>query len=912
MRFEYLKKTLIGLALFLCAFVSPEFLYAQLSTGGKPYSFTHELNEKTLPAARMPEVDLAKLRAEDATEGQDGSTPCWRFAVPHPVRLNLQNAGHWQTLPGGDRLWRLQIDCPDAISVNLLYDDFYLPKGATLYLYRPDGQQVRGAFTARNNTEDRKFATAIVVGESVVLEYYEPLNVQGQGAISINGVNHGYRGYGENNIDLTTSGACQVNINCPEGDDWQTIKKSVAKYSVNGVAWCSGTLINNTAQDCRPLFLTANHCAEPIGLDAVTASTTANTLVFYWNFEHSACLDTGLVDDTQTTVGASILANPNVSGSHSNSSDFALYLLSENPREDYDVYFAGWDASGAAGTSGVGIHHPAGDAKKIATHNITPASVVSNRYWRIFWIATPNGQSVTEGGSSGSPLFRANGRVIGQLFGTFAGSNPNCSDPDNDNGDYGRLSYSWNNNGAANSRRRLRDHLDPVGLGATTVLDGTANPCCDMAITNITKTNEICPGANDGTITITATTSHGPLVYAISGLVNQSNATGIFTGLPDGNYNVTITDDGSVACDSNASVTIAKGFDITPPTLVCPADLTVSCDLINQLDATGEATATDNCDPAPVITYTDDVLSGDCEWECTVARTWKAVDADGNESVCVQTIISSSFELLQSALSKDVDGDGAADPLVVGRSQGFVILDAADAACIISWMPSKGDSAMTLVTAQVTVGADCLPGSNPMESDGTLTNPLFAEGIELGLKVRLDTAFANGLLSETSCAFEPIVLHFLPPNPRVKDLLRLANIALGNLVGPPHLSELLDAIRCVNAQHDICDTVNEAVKPDKKIQATVQRPQTQAPDFRVFPNPASSEVTIDLSAYPDRAVRLALYDVQGRLLQALELNTGETMIGRLNLTGYQDGIYLIRVQSAGMPVATRRIALLRN
>ncbi len=919
MIFEYLKKPLVVFALLFCALTSPTLLHAQISIGGKPYSFTHELTEKNLPAARMPKVDLAKLRAEDATESRDGSTPCWRFAVPHSVRLNLQNAGHWQTLPGGDRLWRLQIDCPDAISVNLLYDDFYLPKGATLHLYRPDGQQLRGAFTSRNNTSDRKFATAIITGESVVLEYYEPLAVQGQGAISIDRVNHGYRGYGESNIDLGASGDCQVNINCPEGDAWQTIKRSVAKYTVNGNAWCSGTLVNNTAQDCRPLFLTANHCAEPIPLDAVTASTTVNTLVFYWNFERSGCDNTGTVDDTQTTVGASILANPSVGGAHSTSSDFALFLLSENPKDAYNVYFAGWDASGATGMGGAGIHHPGGDAKKIATHNSTPASVVSDRYWRIFWLATPNGQSVTEGGSSGSALFRANGRVIGQLFGTFTGTNPNCSDPDNDNGDYGRLSYSWDNDGATDSRRRLRDHLDPVGLGATTTLDGADNPCCDLSITDVSKTNEICPGANDGSITVTATTTNGPLEYAISGPVNQSNGTGVFTGLPDGNYDITVRDLGAPACVLTASASIAKGFDIAPPVLVCPADLTVSCDSINELAATGEATASDNCDPAPVITYTDEVVSGDCEWECTVERTWKAMDVNGNESICVQTIISSSLSLLQEALSQDVDGDGLPDPMVVGRSFGTVTLDAADAACIISWMPAKGDSAMALIVAQVEIGADCLPGANPLNVDGNLVNPLFAEAIELGLKVRLNAAFGDALLAETSCAFEPIVLHFLPPNPTVKDLLRLANIALGNLIGPSHLPELLAAIRCVNGTSELCDTVKEASKPEKKMQVPVQRPQAQAPDFRVFPNPASSEVTIDLSAYPDQAVRLELYDVQGRVLQILELNTGETVIGRLNLTAYQDGIYLIRVQSVGAenvlpgrPNATKRIALVRH
>lgn len=911
MTFQYLKKALFAFAILFLGLASTPTLNAQISTKTKPYSFTHDLNDKTLPVTRMPEIDLAKVRAEDAADSRDGSTPCWRFAIPHLVRLNLKNAGHWQTLPNGDRLWRLQINCPGAISVNLLYNDFYLPEGATLHLYRPDGQQVRGAFTSRNNTSDRQFATAILVGQSVVLEYYEPLAVQGQGSISIDRVNHGYRGYGESNVDLGDSGDCQVNINCPEGDDWQIFKKSVAKYTVNGNAWCSGALVNNTAQDCRPLFLTANHCAEPVGLDAINSSTTVNTLVFYWNFERSSCLDTGLVDDTQTTVGASILANPLVSGSHGNSSDFALYLLSENPKEDYDVYFAGWDASGNTGTGGVGIHHPSGDAKKIATHNITPTSVQSDRYWRIFWLATANGQSVTEGGSSGSPLFRANGRIIGQLFGTFSGTNPNCSDPDNDNGDYGRLDYSWDNDGATDSRRRLRDHLDPVGLGATTVLNGADNPCCDIAITNVSKTNEICPDANDGTITITATSTNGPIVYSITGPVNLSNNTGFFTGLPDGDYSISVSDS-APACEATATVEIFKGFDITAPVLVCPSDRTVSCDLINDLVATGEATATDNCDPTPVITYTDDVVSGDCEWQCTVERTWIAKDAYGNESTCVQTIISSSLALLQSALSQDVTGDGVADPLVIGRSFGKVTLDAADAACIINWMPASGDSAMALVTAQVTVGGDCLPGANPLDINGKIINPLFAEGLELSLKVRLSEAFGNTLLSETGCDIKPIVLQFLPPNATVKDLMRLSDIALANLIGPPHLQALLEAIRCVNEEYAICDSVKEVDKSAKKLQLAVASPQVQAPGFQMYPNPTSGAVNIDLSEYMDRAVRLELFNVQGKALQSIELNTAETVLERLDLNAYQDGIYLIRVQSAGLPVATKRIVLHRN
>jgi len=543
---------------------------------------------------------------------------------------------------------------------------------------------------------------------------------------------------------------------------------------------------------------------------------------------------------------------------------------------------------------------------------------------------------------------------------------------------------------AAGNITRIQDHIDSRACLAA------CGTLCNISMILIVG-HEGCPGASDGSITAVVSGNAAAVTYTLTGPLNLSNGTGVFSNLPPGNYtlraidgvfNETCFDEFTITLDAGVdnilpepvclnptveldatgvynlkssdvyneaassdncgevnlqsylpftlscsdvgapvtvTVTVNDGNgntntceatvtveDNTPPILVCPADLTVSCDSINELAATGEATATDNCDPAPVLTFTDEVVSGDCDWECTVERTWKAVDLHGNESVCVQTIISSSLSLLKKALSQDVDGDGIADPMVVGRSSATVTLDSADAACIISWMPSKGDSAMSLIVAQVQVDSDCLPGANPLESDGTLTNPLFAAGIELGLKVRMDTAFANRLISATGCDFAPIVFQFLPPNPRVKDLLRLANIALSHLIGPPHLEPLLDAMLCVNEGYDFCDMVKEAAKPDKKIQASVQRPKTQAPDFRVFPNPTSGEVTVDLTAYPDGAIRLELYDVQGRVLQALEIHTSETMIGRLDLAAYQDGIYLIRVQSAGMPAATKRIALHRN
>jgi hypothetical protein len=382
-----------------------------------------------------------------------------RFAFPFPVDLGFKD-GTWTNLPNGDRIWRLIIKAPGAQGMTLLYDRFFLPPGATLHLSSPQTNELLGAFTEKNNNKVKRFATGIVLGDVTVLEYYEPAAQRGRGALNVAQVGHAYRFMGQLK-GLGDSGNCQVNVNCEEGDDWQDEKRGVAHYTVNGIATCSGSLVNNTAQDATPYFLTADHCIG--GLDAL-GDMDGSGYVFYWDFERAGCDNTGPVP-TNTTSGATLVAN-------NGDSDFALFRLTESPNINFIPYFNGWSAEETPIQGGVGIHHPALDAKKIATHNMVPTNssvtAVNGNFWRVLWDPTPNGHSVTEGGSSGSALFNSESRIIGQLFG---GSSLNCSDPANDQGLYGKIAWSWDANGASNPARRLRDWLDPANTGAD-VQDG--------------------------------------------------------------------------------------------------------------------------------------------------------------------------------------------------------------------------------------------------------------------------------------------------------------------------------------------------------------------------------------------------------------------------------------------------------
>lgn len=157
-------------------------------------------------------------------------------------------------------------------------------------------------------------------------------------------------------------------------------------------------------------------------------------------------------------------------GGGNSGSDYMLLELNSNPPAGYNVYYNGWNRQNVGSPSGASIHHPAGGRKKISTYTqqlTTTGWGISNTHWRVVWAATVNGHGVTEGGSSGSPIFNNSGLIVG----TLTGGSSFCSSP-NSPDQYGKMSYHWSSNPGDN----LSTWLDPVNSGVTS-LAGTYAPC---------------------------------------------------------------------------------------------------------------------------------------------------------------------------------------------------------------------------------------------------------------------------------------------------------------------------------------------------------------------------------------------------------------------------------------------------
>jgi len=181
---------MIGLSIFF------QSLSAQISQGGLPPSFkqTDKSALSKIEYIKMPYVDVEALRAEDVYNDQIKDQP-WRFGKDMYVDYNPDNSGTWDVLEDGSRVWRLGITSKGALSINLTFNKYKLPDGAKLFIYTPDKSQVIGAFTSYNNQDDGYFATTLIQGESVIIEYYEPREVEFPGELNLWRVVHGSISY---------------------------------------------------------------------------------------------------------------------------------------------------------------------------------------------------------------------------------------------------------------------------------------------------------------------------------------------------------------------------------------------------------------------------------------------------------------------------------------------------------------------------------------------------------------------------------------------------------------------------------------------------------------------------------------------------------------------------------------------
>lgn len=388
-------------------------------------------------------IDALLEKERKALASNDEGKP-FQFAEPVTVNLPIARTMQWK-MDGEYAYGKYAIKAKGAFSTSINFDRFVLPKNTEMYVYNANGNMITGPVTEKENNDNKFWGSWAYKGEDLFIEIKTPAATIDQLQLHANNIAYGYKQIYKTEVAaFGASQTCNINVLCPLGNGWEAERNAVALILNDvGSSWCSGSLVMNTCGTNTPYFLTANHC--------FTGQNVAQ-----WKFTFQAWSPTC----TPSANSNGVTFNGSTLRANSAATDFCLVELNNIPAANSGINYAGWSRNTNGITQGTIIHHPSGDVMKITRDNQAP--VFSNFSGASCWLLAVD-QGATEGGSSGSPYFDQDHRIIAQHFGI---NDANLSICQRVNKFGGRFDLSWT--GGGTNATRLSNWLDPGGIGATT------------------------------------------------------------------------------------------------------------------------------------------------------------------------------------------------------------------------------------------------------------------------------------------------------------------------------------------------------------------------------------------------------------------------------------------------------------
>ena len=357
----------------------------------------------------QPGVTLEQLDARSLTLEPN------QIGVNRSIAVSPNTRAQKFVNPDGSQIIVLIIKSSGASGIGVHFRNFALADGEEVYVYGASADSiVFGPFTDKGPWGSGEFWSGTVDGDTAVIEFYKRTDENGQG-FEVFEISHilaelDWR-LRSNEPDVLF---CEVDASCYGGPEKNSVARIV--FNDNGVYLCTGTLLNDVAQDWTPYFLTANHC--------VNSQAVAQTVEAYWFYQTTSCNSGVLRSWVHSPPGANLLATQG-------SNDFSFMRLQNNAPGG--AYFSGWTSvAQSTGTSVFGLHHPDGyippsipSYLRRSTGSITDTNENCLGLVNGYGIGWTSGTS--EPGSSGSGLWNSNGYLVGVL--SCGPAPPTCNSP---------------------------------------------------------------------------------------------------------------------------------------------------------------------------------------------------------------------------------------------------------------------------------------------------------------------------------------------------------------------------------------------------------------------------------------------------------------------------------------------------
>lgn len=490
----HLRLPLRSLFLLLLGTLSLYPLSAQIDQGGTPSTEIISLRRAAVgDGSRV--LSLAAPKRSDfvafakAHSGAKGEFRVLPVGMPIATDITPANSGTIGATADGRLTWQVALQSPEARSLQLFFGKYRLLPGARLFILSPEGNVLRGAFTEINNSELEKLAIAPIEGDALIIYYEGPqgeshlpqlqLTQVGYGFISLNDLLSESNEapalrWGEPSISYNEEIACSPAV--VTKPDVATQAQSDVLLMIRGSSFCSGSLINNTAEDGAAYILTASHCMNASyrkkGLLKYAEESAAETIFF---FNYKSPLGKPIVRgcEEQSLAGAKIVALNEeldmcllkIVGTDPN----PLWKKSGGIPASFMPYYAGWNVENDHPEGPfICLHHPHGNVVRYSRCDATSlqhtnVDINIYQFYDQHYLINKWNIGTTAPGSSGSPLYDKNRRIVGAL----TGGNSYCTNPINDY--YYILQHGYELQ--ADKERQLKPWLDPIGKGTRT-LDG--------------------------------------------------------------------------------------------------------------------------------------------------------------------------------------------------------------------------------------------------------------------------------------------------------------------------------------------------------------------------------------------------------------------------------------------------------